>query len=463
MTVSLFCNRTLNLRAIQAIGYDMDYTLIHYDVHKWEEQAYKYLKEQFLNQGWPVEHLTFDPNLVRRGLIIDKELGNIVKSNRFGFIKQAIHGTNPIAFEKLRDDYQRTIVDLNENRWVFLNTFFSLSEGCFYAQLVDLLDQGKLPEAIGYTDLYTKVIKALDAAHTEGRLKAEILANPEMFVELNPDIPLALLDQKHAGKKLMLITNSEWQYTQPIMNYAFNRFLPEGMTWRDIFDVVIVSARKPSFFTTNNAFFEFVTEDGLLKPTVGGLKKSALYYGGSAGAVEKFLGLTGDEILYVGDHVFGDVLVTKSVLRWRTALILRELDEEVTAATSFKDEQEQLSALMLEKEGFEARSCGLRVQLQRLVDKYGPQEGDIKSIQQELGRLKTSIEALDHKIAPLAKRSSELGHPFWGPLMRTGNDKSHLAFQVERYADVYTSKVAHFLQATPFMYLRSPRGTLPHD
>ena len=134
MTVSLFCNRTLNLRAIQAIGYDMDYTLIHYDVHKWEEQAYKYLKEQFLNQGWPVEHLTFDPNLVRRGLIIDKELGNIVKSNRFGFIKQAIHGTNPIAFEKLRDDYQRTIVDLNENRWVFLNTFFSLSEGCFYAQ-----------------------------------------------------------------------------------------------------------------------------------------------------------------------------------------------------------------------------------------------------------------------------------------------------------------------------------------
>jgi HAD superfamily 5'-nucleotidase-like hydrolase len=463
MTVSLFCNRTLNLRAIQAIGYDMDYTLIHYDVHKWEEQAYKYLKEQFLNQGWPVEHLTFDPNLVRRGLIIDKELGNIVKSNRFGFIKQAIHGTNPIAFEKLRDDYQRTIVDLNENRWVFLNTFFSLSEGCFYAQLVDLLDQGKLPEAIGYTDLYTKVIKALDAAHTEGRLKAEILANPEMFVELNPDIPLALLDQKHAGKKLMLITNSEWQYTQPIMNYAFNRFLPEGMTWRDIFDVVIVSARKPSFFTTNNAFFEFVTEDGLLKPTVGGLKKNALYYGGSAGAVEKFLGLTGDEILYVGDHVFGDVLVTKSVLRWRTALILRELDEEVTAAASFKDEQEQLSALMLEKEGLEARSCGLRVQLQRLVDKYGPQEGDMKSIQQELGRLKTSIEALDHQIAPLAKRSSELGHPFWGPLMRTGNDKSHLAFQVERYADVYTSKVAHFLQATPFMYLRSPRGTLPHD
>ena len=31
----IFCNRTLNLRAIEAIGYDMDYTLIHYDVDEW--------------------------------------------------------------------------------------------------------------------------------------------------------------------------------------------------------------------------------------------------------------------------------------------------------------------------------------------------------------------------------------------------------------------------------------------
>ena len=27
---AVFCSRTLNFRAIQAIGYDLDYTLIHY-------------------------------------------------------------------------------------------------------------------------------------------------------------------------------------------------------------------------------------------------------------------------------------------------------------------------------------------------------------------------------------------------------------------------------------------------
>ena len=47
--------------------------------------------------------------------------------------------------------------------------------------------------------------------------------------------------------------------------------------------------------------------------------------------------------------------------------------------------------------------------------------------------------------------------------MRAGNDKSHLARQVERYADIYTSRVSNFLYQTPFVYLRSPRGSLPHD
>jgi hypothetical protein len=47
--------------------------------------------------------------------------------------------------------------------------------------------------------------------------------------------------------------------------------------------------------------------------------------------------------------------------------------------------------------------------------------------------------------------------------MRAGNDKSHLAQQVERFADIYTSRVSNFLYETPFGYLRAPHGNLPHD
>jgi hypothetical protein len=47
--------------------------------------------------------------------------------------------------------------------------------------------------------------------------------------------------------------------------------------------------------------------------------------------------------------------------------------------------------------------------------------------------------------------------------MRAGNDKSQLARQVEQYADIYISRVSSFLEHTPFAYLRSARGSLPHD
>lgn len=54
-----------------------------------------------------------------------------------------------------------------------------------------------------------------------------------------------------------------------------------------------------------------------------------LYSGGSAQMVENSLNIHGDEILYVGDHIYTDVSQSKVHLRWRTALICRELEEEV--------------------------------------------------------------------------------------------------------------------------------------
>jgi 5'-nucleotidase len=460
----IYCNRTLNLRSIRAIGYDMDYTLIHYHVEAWEERAYEHVREHLLRLGWPVAHLRFDARMVIRGLVIDTERGNLLKPNRFGFVKRAQHGTRALGYEAQREAYTRTIIDLAEPRWVFLNTLFSLSEACIYAQLVDLLDERKLPGVMGYADLYRLVREGTDAAHMEGRLKAEIIAAPDRFVDLDPDIPLALLDQKHAGKKLLLITNSEWSYTVPMMTYAFDRFLPAGTTWRDLFDVVIVAARKPEFFTTRSPFFEIATEDGLLRTTHRALQPGQAYLGGSARELETHLGLSGDEILYVGDHMFGDVHVTKNVLRWRTALILRELEDEVAAVEGFREAEQSLVLRMQEKEALEAEYSDLRLALQRRRAGYGPQipEPD-EAIVSCMSQLRERLEALDAALGPLARSASELLNPTWGLLTRAGNDKSHLARQVERYADIYTSRVSNFLHATPFVYLRSPRGSLPHD
>ena len=233
MTLSsrgIFCNRTLNMRSIKAVGYDMDYTLIHYIVEEWEKRAYEHIKQRLIAERWPIQHLTFEPKMVIRGLIIDTQRGNTVKANRFGFVKRAVHGTRLLGFEEQRREYSRTVIDLADDRWVFANTFFSLSEGCLYMQLVDLLDQGRLPGPMGYEDLYRAVRRSVDAAHMEGELKADILADPGRFVRHDTETTLALLDQREAGKKLLLITNSERSYTLPIMKYAFDPHLPKGMT-----------------------------------------------------------------------------------------------------------------------------------------------------------------------------------------------------------------------------------------
>jgi len=460
----VFCNRTLNFRSLKAIGYDMDYTLVEYRVEAFERQVFEFARERFLAEGWPVEDLTFDAAMVARGLVIDTELGNVVKANRFGLVRRAMHGTAALTFQRQRDVYAGTIVDLAEPRWVFLNTLFSLSEGCLYAQLVDLLDQRRLPGVLGYRELYQRVRGMVDAQHLEGRLKEGIAAAPEACVVLDPEIPLALMDQRHAGKKLLLITNSDWTFSSAMMTYAFDRFMPDGLTWRDLFHLVIVGARKPDFFRDHSPFFEVVTGDGLLRPARGPLQEGVAYMGGSAAQVEKDLGISGDEILYVGDHMFGDVHVSKSALRWRTALILRELEGEVAALEAFAEAERHIKEKMEEKEELERQYSLTRLALQRHHLRYGPQTGEsVAVLEARLQDLRARLLPLDQELAPLAKAATELTNSRWGLLTRAGNDKSHLARQVERYADVYTSRVSNFLHATPFVYLRSPRGSLPHD
>ena len=52
-----------------------------------------------------------------------------------------------------------------------------------------------------------------------------VLVRPDQYVVLDDETPLALLDQKMAGKKLLLITNSEWAYTVAMMRFAMDPLL----------------------------------------------------------------------------------------------------------------------------------------------------------------------------------------------------------------------------------------------
>jgi len=460
----VFCNRTLNLRKVRAIGYDMDYTLVHYNVEAWERAAYEHMQRKLSARGWPVDHLSFDPTAVIRGLMVDRDLGNLIKANRFGYVKHASHGLRRLTTSEKNKLYARTVVSPADDRFRLLDTLFSISEGVMFAQTTELLDARLLPEVMGFADLYDGVRRALDRAHIEGELKAEIMARPERYVELDPAVPQTLFEQKLAGHALLLITNSDYAYTEFMMAYAFDRFLPDGMTWRDLFRIVIVSARKPDFFGTDRLpIFEVVTEDGLLRRCPSGIPSDGVYLGGHAAMVERHLGLDGSEILFVGDHMYGDVTVSKAIRRWRTALILRELEDEILALTRFRPTQRLLMDRVADKERLEHQISRLRLDLHRDRAAANASPLHLAAAEARVKSLRDAILALDAEIDPLARAAEQLGNARWGPTLRTGADKSYLARQLERHADIYTARVSNFQLATPFAYFRAPYGSLPHD
>ena len=460
----VFANRTLKMRSIRAIGYDMDYTLTQYKAEAFEEFAFFHASRRLAELGWPVGDLTFDPSSAARGLVVDQDLGNLVKATRFGWVVRAKHGSRFLDHGEVRRAYLGTHIDLSEDRYVLLNSLFSLSVASLFAQGVELLDAGRLPGGMGYREMLAAVVDSVNGIHRDGTVKQGVLADPGRFISLDGDIVASLLDQRASGKLLMLITNSEWSYTNQIMTHTFDPFLRGGDTWRDLFEIVVVSSSKPGFFTSSNPLYRVVDEErGLLEPHFGPLDSGGVFYGGNAQLLEESLGLIGDEILYVGDHLYGDVHYSKALRRWRTALVLQELEAEIHALAEFQPVQARLSELIDRRQRLETQLSAQQLARLRVDEGYAdPLESgddDLASI----AETEAELSELNELMAPLKDQASRLQNEGWGTLTRTKQDKSLFFRQIERYADIYTSRVSNLLYPGPYATFRMDRLALPHD
>ena len=494
----VFCSRTLNLRAVKVVGYDMDYTVVHYKWLKWEAEAYDCAKNVLLGYGFPVEDLTFDDaDLVCRGLVVDKDRGNFLKIDRHGFVRRAMHGTKRLS-EKEIDVYygRRTVVDLREkNKYLFLNTLFSVSEGVLYSQLVTKLDSGALfrearppfdnAQCQSYADLHRAVSKALQRAHTHqsSRLKEVVSKNPEAFTQRDPEkLRATLRDQRSAGKKLALITNSGFRYSDIMMTFVLN-----DANWRSYFDVVFVSARKPSFFTTQPLpCYELMIDDDaatvertdpLLRETTSA-REGGLYCGGSARFVEKLFNVSANDVLYVGDHVFVDANAVKATMRWRTALVVQELESEIVALNKERNERHRLEHLKLKKSQLQTTLNELRCHLRRYEDRTRHHKDSFSSVaaplvvfdddsadlcRRHMANIVRALEKLDDDIIPAVRTEGHSFNRYWGFISRAGYDKSSFQRQIEKYADIYTAKVTNLLPYTPYHEFQAFQAPLAHE
>jgi HAD superfamily 5'-nucleotidase-like hydrolase len=452
----VFVTRTLNMKKIKWLGFDLDHTLVRYKTENFEALTHGCLLQKLVeNLGYPedIKKLRFDYDRMIRGLVLDTKRGNILKLNRHAGIRDSYHGTKKIDFAEQKRIYHSTYVDLGDPEFATIDTAFSLSHALLFAQLVDMKDEGYsgvLPE---YDQIARDIGNSLDQSHRDGTLKSKVQANPDKYLLLDPQVAEGLEVYKKQGKKLFVVTNSGFDYAKFMMDTAINPYLQEHKSWLEIFDYVVVSSKKPRFFYDHLDFLKVDPETGNMRDHFGPLD-SGVYYGGCATAFEDSIGVRGDEILYVGDHIYGDVVRLKIDCNWRTALVIDELESELAKYDRARPIEEKIQKLMAEKLPLENEQHDILTQ--SIKGNNGKNDPRIKEIQAKTAEI-------DEEISKNIVEFQKQFNPYWGEVMRVGNEESFFANQVDQFAGIYCSKLSDLLAVSPRAYLRAKRRPMAHE
>lgn len=456
MPSKVYVNRTLNLKRIKYIGLDMDHTLIRYNTENFERLSHtKIIEKLITKKGYPevIKKLQFDFHFALRGLVVDRKKGNLLKLNRYTAIRNSFHGLKPLDFKTHQKVYKSTYIDLSKSDYLAIDTSFSYSLAYAFSQLVDLKDSDPSLNLPDYAQLSDDVLDALDEAHRDGSLKDEVRKNLPHYIVKDAELVKGLKKFKQHGKKIFVLTNSDFSYSKLLLDYAINPFLNEGESWIDLFELIITFAQKPKFFYENTKFLKVNPADGTMTNFDEKLVPG-VYQGGTAQKFTEDLGLDGDDILYVGDHIYGDILRLKKECNWRTAMIIEELEEEIRQNHLAEPIMHEIDGLMKRKEPHEDELTDL---MTKRIEK------EVAIDEKRISELQELITNIDTQISQLIKKQQSLYNPNWGQLMRAGNEESYFAYQMERYACVYMSKISDLFDLSPRTYFRAPRRPLSHE
>jgi 5'-nucleotidase len=456
----VFVNRNLNLSNIEWLGFDMDYTLAIYNQHGLDELSVKLTVGRMIRRGYPryLKRIPYDLAFPIRGLLVDKRFGNVLKMDRFKAIHKGYHGLKRLSRKELSDLYLDKQVRPNTQRYHWIDTLFALSEVTSYSAIVDTLERHGA--TLDYAKVFDDVRASIDEAHRDGDFYASVIKNLSYFVERDDALEATLHKFRSAGKKLFLLTNSPWGYTNTLMGHLLDGRRTEYPSWRNYFDVVIVGAQKPLWFREGRAFME---RDGDVLKETSRLERGRIYEGGNLRDFEQLLSIRGSSVLYVGDHIYGDILRSKKESAWRTAMIIQELDAEIAAHTACAANITRLRELEASRERLEDE---LRFYQSRV--RHYP-----KSVEDALGeraRLKRAINAIRRELGTIDEEFNRISdqvdvnfHPYWGSLLKEAGEMSIFGVQVATYADVYTRRVSCLRHYSPQQNFRSPRDSMPHE
>ena len=294
------------------------------------------------------------------------------------------------------------------------------------------------------------------------------------FVESDPHLAETLHKLRSSGKRLFLLTNSAWDYTDPVMSHLLDGQLAAYPSWRSYFDIIIVAACKPEFFMEERPFVELDGEGlPLTRTSDGPFVRGRIYSGGNLKQFEARARASGDGVLFVGDHIYGDMLRSRKSSSWRTAMVVQELEHEITTTDALKPRLAALDRLDARLNQLDTdlneRQSAMRA-LQRLdVSSQDGAPGDAelhaaqRAVKDDIDRLRGELRVVQAEHRVMERETDLAFNPHWGPIFREGYEISKFGEQVEAYACVYTSRVSNLRFYSPMQYFRGPRDRMPHE
>ncbi|CAF0774343.1 unnamed protein product [Adineta steineri] len=452
----IFVNRSLQLDRIKFYGFDMDYTLALYKSPEFEELTFQQVLETLIELGYPeqIREFVYDRTFPLRGLWYDKLYGNILKVDAYGNILTVVHGFKFLNGHEVRQMYPNKYITVDDRVYVFY-TLFNLPEIYLIACLIDYFSTvatyvenrtGVIygQNILSFRAIFNDVRNSIDRVHQRDKLKETVCENIEKYVHKDPQLPVLLDRIRSHNAKTFLLTNSEYWYTNNLMTYLLTIYADDSKTikrdWKSYFDYILVDAQKPLFFAegTTLRIIDPATGSMKLGTYAGQLQQNEVYSGGSCEVVSKLIGSTGKDVLYVGDHIFGDIIKSKKQKAWRTMLVVPELNHELKV---FHDKRDLFNTL-------EALDTSISELLRSfdMTSNHGPDA---------VSKIKHKIQECTHEL--------DMNFGLLGSLFRTGSRQTHFASQVTRYADIYASTVINLVYYPFFYFFRAVPQLMPHE
>merc|ERR1712106_206177 len=238
---------------------------------------------------------------------------------------------------------------------------------------------------------------------------------------------------KSPGRKTFLLTNSDWWFTSHMMAFLLGDQTGSPESWMKYFDLVVVDARKPKFFSEGTEMKRIkdinvrTVDSAKVSIDEVGVTGSAVYSGGHHSTLTEMLGAKGPDVMYAGDHLHADVIKCRKLCEWRTLLVVPELAKEISVSSN---------------QGFMVQP--------------------METLERILNTGSSNIDELKRQLwQAVNKFNRGFGHN--GSLFRSGNRLSYFGSQVLIWSDIYTSSINNLLAYSLDQRFVARPTHLPHE